>query len=673
LQTDNTPTYTGNMFRILAGIIGSIINIGTGLVGIRSDIPGLPQSNVTVAQTVVNACYNPQPDVKLTLTWPYNFFNLTDKRVSLNPSIFKNNHPVFNSENACYEMVLKDTDGNQLNSRNYILVRSDVRISSCKTDELAGPYNIDGVSCPDGSIDAAKIHRGNCTIDGYSELRKVAEIPQVGLEPLEIFWVPFSHNVGCNYEQNNNCGPGDRTNANLREFIYVLKKRDAYDPNQSANCKVLWDAGSTNKDACSHYFDVYMAEDLYAKLQGDVVPEDPDYGTYQFYKSAIENCQEQNTVIPIGDTTDFSFPPNFIDKPFVASDFFQKILGKITPSSDKELKNYQYFVNSNLSINPFITSLIQFGQSDETINICNLQTASVNTNSIAKLASEPSCYAVLGNVVFQKDSNQFVGFDVYSRYDTPQTFYLRPNSGDIKKIYKYTITEQKPVSSTSKEGGVQLGTIEFETQNTWTWATPWCKPAIYLYPEKETELNVKLRLDGRLTMSNPPYDSITGWNVIASPDGRIQQLTTHNPQLITSFPYLYYEANLNNIEIPKEGYVVEKEKLEIFLTKLLSDIGFNSQETGDFNKYWLPRLTEKPYYFITLLPEELINAKEALSFSVKPETIIRTRVVFEGLYVPIRVRPLTPLRSDPVKRQGFTVTDWGGTLVGKDCSNLEIK
>ena len=45
------------------------------------------------------------------------------------------------------------------------------------------------------------------------------------------------------------------------------------------------------------------------------------------------------------------------------------------------------------------------------------------------------------------------------------------------------------------------------------------KPVIYLYPEKETAVDVSLDYKGELTCTYPEYDG--GWSVIAKPDGTI--------------------------------------------------------------------------------------------------------------------------------------------------------
>ena len=50
------------------------------------------------------------------------------------------------------------------------------------------------------------------------------------------------------------------------------------------------------------------------------------------------------------------------------------------------------------------------------------------------------------------------------------------------------------------------------------------KPVIYLYPTKETEVEVRLMLDGALTASYPDYGD--GWRVVAQPDGTLTDRDT---------------------------------------------------------------------------------------------------------------------------------------------------
>ena len=121
----------------------------------------------------------------------------------------------------------------------------------------------------------------------------------------------------------------------------------------------------------------------------------------------------------------------------------------------------------------------------------------------------------------------------------------------------------------------------------------WGKPVIYLYPTKETEINVKLPNSNRLTTSYPKYPE-EGWRVLARPDGRLIDLTT-NRELYC----LYYEANNNKDEdIYKDGFVVKGEDIAGFLEEKLEILGLNEREAEEFIIYWLPILEKNKYNYI---------------------------------------------------------------------------
>lgn len=690
------------MWNIIAAIASAIIGLGgSGTSGVSSS--GTGTSNTITNTFTKTACYSPEPDVNLTLKWPLNFTNVPDYRSILNPDKFKNTPSTFDTQTNCQPMVM-----NSLNERRFIRVRKDLRISSCKTDELAGPFAGTGgkSGCP-GNItsNGARQGRGSCSLDGYPDLRKVAETKNADGRPLEIFWNPFSHNVGCNYKEDTaNCGAGQRRNINLKDFIYVLKKRDAFDPQTHPGCPILWDAGSTNAEACSHYFDVYIAEDFYLETKSAPATNDPE-NKYYFVKQVLENCQEQQQYIPVAEAN-LTMPPLWIKTPFISQSQSPAAYStdKILPSTDIEKANYLMYVWGRGDLmNPFTTNLLKFSENSGALNICqsakplsagNLIAFSApsllplgNSSVAPTLPPLSDCYDPLGTIYIKDDKGKTQGFQTYSKLTAPQTFTLvKTDAPD--KLYQYTLTEKNYPSNLQHDSSLQLRVMKMANINQWTWGTPQCKPAIYMYPEKPTDINVKLNLDGKLTVSNPNYDADSGWNVTAYPDGRIKVNTPRGWQAEApaeamtpptveesekTYPYLYYEAELNGVTLPKEGFVYSRQELPKQLRLLMEKIGFNGKETSDFLEYWLPRLTEKPYYFVTLLPQDLINSKEKLTFTVNPDTLIRTRFVFEGLDAPVSVRPLTTLRSDPVPRTGFTVTDWGGTLVGKSCSDVVMK
>ena len=62
------------------------------------------------------------------------------------------------------------------------------------------------------------------------------------------------------------------------------------------------------------------------------------------------------------------------------------------------------------------------------------------------------------------------------------------------------------------------------------------KPVIYLYPEKETEVTVKLNYAGELTCTYPAYND--GWKVSASPDGTLTDADGQLCRILLSFERL---------------------------------------------------------------------------------------------------------------------------------------
>ncbi|OGG13901.1 hypothetical protein A3D77_05150 [Candidatus Gottesmanbacteria bacterium RIFCSPHIGHO2_02_FULL_39_11] len=661
---------------------------------ILSVIRGVPNTPATIQQApvVVNqppgggsACYNPESNVTFTLTTD-NFKNLTDYRPQLNPTSFPPSKfsSTFNTKEAsCKPMIFTTLSGQTLPSREYIRIRKNLRVASCKTDELTGPYRTDPTVCYNVSVDAASKIRGSCEVAGgsYPDLRKVAEIddPESSGQTSEVFWTPYTHNVGCEFNDSRpNCGIGDGTNMNMREFLYVLKSRDAFEAAQSLDCKVRWDENSLQNNPCSHYFDVYIAKDLWNKLVAfptgpytPLITSDPGYDLYRqnyaIMRDRIFNCKEQNTFTPMNDP--LAFPPEYVDKPFTTS-ISTANPDKIIPAStdDWQKANYNRYIIFNASA-PFLNqSLFHIETITETMKMCNKPLNVNATPTLIPIGLNPdNCYSPLGVTTFTKsDTSAEVIFNAFYRADRPQNIFLQTNNDP--KIYIYIPTPNKPPTNFARNTSLQLTSLQFRTAAQWTWATPVCKPAIYLYPEEPTDLNVKLAVDGKITVSDPVYDAVNGWNVHAEPNGTLSSLTFNLKP--NTYSYLYYEADLNNVKAPEQGFVYAKGDLKNKLTGMLSTIGFNGQEISDFLSYWLPRLDEKPYYFVTLLPENVINEKETLDMSIQPDTVIRSRVIFEGLDAPISVAPI-PIPTH--KRNGFVLADWGGSIVGESCTVENVK
>lgn len=178
------------------------------------------------------------------------------------------------------------------------------------------------------------------------------------------------------------------------------------------------------------------------------------------------------------------------------------------------------------------------------------------------------------------------------------------------------------------------------------------KPVIYLYPEKETKVSVKVAPQGGMSYSDPAYGN--GWEVIAKPTGELTETKSGK-----QFPYLFWEGKGGLYQTPDKGWVVPQSEVEKTITEKLTAYGLNGKEIADFNEFWLPRMQEAKYYFITFLGTSEMNRLAPLTISPKPDTVIRVLMDFVPLDKPKAVADY-PIRTLP--RKGFTVIEWGGVL-----------
>ena len=164
-------------------------------------------------------------------------------------------------------------------------------------------------------------------------------------------------------------------------------------------------------------------------------------------------------------------------------------------------------------------------------------------------------------------------------------------------------------------------------------------------------MHVGIAPKGKLTYTIPSYPS-SGWDVLAKPNGDI----VYNNN---GYDYLYYEAEIPDSEItkPTEGFVVEKEKIKSLLDTILPKLSLNKKEADQFTKYWLSVLPDSPFYFVGIVSTSSLDSIAPLSILPKPDTIIRVTLYFEALDNKIS---LPQPQIVPIKRQGFTVVEWGG-------------
>jgi len=179
------------------------------------------------------------------------------------------------------------------------------------------------------------------------------------------------------------------------------------------------------------------------------------------------------------------------------------------------------------------------------------------------------------------------------------------------------------------------------------------KPIIYVYPEEENIVSVKVGSPQNLTHAYPKYEG--EWNVIAKPNGDLIDIKTGR-----NLYSLYWEG-INTVESNmSEGFIVEGTDIIEFLEEKLEILGLSEREANEFIIYWLPNLESNKYNFIRFQTSEEIENNMSLDITPKPDSIIRIVMEFKGLDNKIEVSEQT---LETPTRNGFVVVEWGGTEI----------
>ena len=174
------------------------------------------------------------------------------------------------------------------------------------------------------------------------------------------------------------------------------------------------------------------------------------------------------------------------------------------------------------------------------------------------------------------------------------------------------------------------------------------KPVLYLYPEEETEVAVRLDYDGELTCTYPAYED--GWTVTARPDGT---LTDEAGQ---TYNYLYWEGVTRTEYDFSQGFCVPGGETAAFLEDALSRLGLTRREANEFLVYWLPRMEPNPYNLIAFQSEAYEDSAR-LTIDPEPDSVLRVFMAWKPLEAPVDV----PAQDLPAfARSGFAAVEWGG-------------
>lgn len=179
------------------------------------------------------------------------------------------------------------------------------------------------------------------------------------------------------------------------------------------------------------------------------------------------------------------------------------------------------------------------------------------------------------------------------------------------------------------------------------------KPVLYLYPEKKSDVSVKVNLKNcTFSCTYPEYGR--GWKVTAYASGK---LINHSDK--KEYSYLYWELKGNITYDFSKGFVVKGKDTAAFLQKQLSAMGLTPKEYNEFIVYWLPKMQNNKYNLISFQTKAYTD-NVALDITPKPDSMLRVFMAYKPLTKPVNV-PAQKFKS--FERKGFTVVEWGGVEV----------
>ena len=177
------------------------------------------------------------------------------------------------------------------------------------------------------------------------------------------------------------------------------------------------------------------------------------------------------------------------------------------------------------------------------------------------------------------------------------------------------------------------------------------KPVLYLYPEAETEVTVRLEYKGRLTCTYPAPDPDGAWRVTARPDGTLTDKQGRE------YSYLFWEGASDETHPDfSRGFVVRGSDTAAFLREKLAYMGLTPREYNEFIVYWLPRMQDNPWNLIAFQGRNYTDSAP-LTVTPRPDSVLRVFMAYRPLNAPVSV---PPQELTPFVRRGFTLVEWGG-------------
>ena len=203
-------------------------------------------------------------------------------------------------------------------------------------------------------------------------------------------------------------------------------------------------------------------------------------------------------------------------------------------------------------------------------------------------------------------------------------------------------------------GGCECSYEDYDADDP-RWVACFCvhKPIIYLYPTEETQVNITLWIPENLSHTYPKYNSEKWRNVIAQPNGDLEDMDTWRKLYA-----LYREWKSDNETNFDEWFVVKWEDIIPFLEEKLAILWLNEREAEEFIVYRLPQMEDNAYNLIRFETKAEQDENMPLNITPKPDTVIRVMMDWKAINEPIDIpeqKLFTP------ERIWFTVVEWWGS------------
>lgn len=178
------------------------------------------------------------------------------------------------------------------------------------------------------------------------------------------------------------------------------------------------------------------------------------------------------------------------------------------------------------------------------------------------------------------------------------------------------------------------------------------KPVVYLYPQKDTRVSVKVGID-KFTKTIPAYEN--GWKVLAHVGGTLTNLADGK-----NYPYLFWEGISNANVSALNSWTLKKSEVSTLLPKALAGMGLSVSEAKDFMEFWGPRLAavSNDYVEFSFVGNSVMNKIAPLTITPAPDSLIRVFMYYRGVDTAGFSMPnyIAPVRKE------FTAVEWGGIL-----------